>query len=77
MKRKRQKIPKARNPFVVAAKFRVAGVHDKPYKSKRKSEKQKFTEFIRTGARADDGDRLLICSRDANVGSNPSRFTII
>ena len=77
MARKRQKIPKQRNPFVAAAMFRVAGVHDKPYKAKRKREKQNFTEKIRTGARADDGDRLLICSSNANVGSNPSRFTNI
>lgn len=76
MKRKHQKVPKPRNPFVAAVMFKVAGAHDKPYKSKRKREKQNFTENIRTGARADDGDRLLICSRDANVGSNPSRFTI-
>ncbi len=77
MKRKRQKVPKQRNPFVAAAKFRVAGAHDKSTKAKRKREKQNFTEFIRTGARADDGDRLLICSSNANEGSNPSRFTII
>ena len=76
MKRKRQKIPKERNPFVAVAMFRKAGAHDKPHKAKRKREKQNFTENIRTGARVDDGDRLLICSRDANVGSNPSRFTI-
>jgi hypothetical protein len=42
MKRKRPKIPKPRNPFVAAAKFRVAGVHDKPYKSKRRNEKIKL-----------------------------------
>lgn len=77
MKRKRQKIPKQRNPYVAQARFRVAGAHDKPYKSKRKREKQNFTEFIRTGAREADGDRLLICSSNANVGSNPTRFTII
>ena len=76
MKQKRQKVPKQRNPFVAVAMFRVAGAHDKPYKSKRKREKQNFTENIRTGARADDGDRLLICSSNANVGSNPSWFTI-
>ena len=76
MKRKRQKVPKERNVFVAAALFRKAGAHTKTTKAKRKRENQNFTEFIRTGARADDGDRLLICSRDANVGSNPSRFTI-
>lgn len=42
MKHKRQKIPKARNPFVAAAKFRVAGAHDKPYKTKRRDEKIKL-----------------------------------
>jgi hypothetical protein len=77
MKRKRPKIPKARNPFVQHVMFRNAGAYDKPHKAKRKRERQNFTENIRTGARADDGDRLLICSRDANVGSNPSRFTNI
>ena len=35
------------------------------------------TKLLRTGARGADGDRLLICSRNANEGSNPSRFTII
>ena len=50
MARKRQKIPKERNPFVAAAMFRVAGAHDKPYKAKRKREKQNFTENIRTGS---------------------------
>lgn len=77
MKRKRQKVPKERNVFVAAALFRKAGAHTKTNKAKRKREKQDFTENIRTGARADDGDRLLICSRNANVGSNPSRFTNI
>lgn len=44
MKRKPNKVPKARNPFVTAAKFRVAGAHDKPYKSKRRSEKVKLRQ---------------------------------
>lgn len=77
MKHKRKPVPKERNVYVAAAMFRKAGAHTKTNKAKRKRESQAFTEFIRTGARADDGDRLLICSRDANVGSNPSRFTII
>ena len=42
MKRKRQKVPKQRNPFVAAIQFRVAGAHDKPYKSKRRNEKVKL-----------------------------------
>ena len=42
MKRKRVKVPKPRNPFVAAAKFRVAGVHDKPYKTKRRDNKIKL-----------------------------------
>lgn len=42
MKRKRQKIPKERNPFMAAALFRKAGVHDKPNKAKRRSEKVKL-----------------------------------
>ena len=50
MARKRQKIPKERNPFVADAMFRKAGAHDKPYKAKRKREKQNFTENIRTGS---------------------------
>jgi hypothetical protein len=50
MKRKRQKIPKPRNPFAAAAKFRSAGVHDKSNKAKRKLAKQNFTENIRTGS---------------------------
>lgn len=77
MKHKRKPVPKERNVYVAAALFRKAGAHTKTNKAKRKRENQNFTEFIRTGARADDGDRLLICSSDANVGSNPSRFTII
>lgn len=76
MKRK-PKVPKERNPFVAHLATKRSGAHGKTNKAKRKREKQDFTENIRTGARADDGDRLLICSRDANVGSNPSRFTII
>lgn len=50
MARKRPKVPKPRNPFVQHVMFRNAGTHDKPYKSKRKREKQNFTENIRTGS---------------------------
>lgn len=42
MKPKRQKVPKERNPFVAAALFRVAGAHDKPYKSKRAQAKREL-----------------------------------
>ena len=42
MKRKRQKIPKPRNPFVAAAMFRTAGAHDKPNKVKRRELKQEL-----------------------------------
>jgi hypothetical protein len=42
MKRKRQKVPKQRNPFVAAAQFRVAGAHDKPNKVKRRELKQEL-----------------------------------
>jgi hypothetical protein len=50
MKQKRPKVPKQRNPYVQHMTKRVAGAHDKPYKSKRKREKQNFTEKIRTGS---------------------------
>jgi len=56
MKPKCQRVPKERNPFVAAALFRVVGAHDKPYKSKRKREKQNFTENIRTGTQVDKGN---------------------
>lgn len=47
MKRKRQKVPKPRNPFVAAARFRVAGAHDKPYKVKRAEDKRFAKTFKR------------------------------
>lgn len=50
MKRKRPKIPKERNVFVAAARFRKAGAHTKTNKAKRKRENQNFTENIRTGS---------------------------
>jgi hypothetical protein len=42
MKRKPNKVPKSRNPFVAAARFRVAGAHDKPNKVKRRELKQEL-----------------------------------
>lgn len=42
MARKRQKIPKERNPFVADAMFRKAGAHDKPNKVKRQELKQEL-----------------------------------
>lgn len=42
MKRKTNKVPKPRNPFVAAAMFRSAGAHDKPNKVKRRELKQEL-----------------------------------
>lgn len=61
MKRKRTKIPKQRNPYVQHITKRVAGAHDKPYKSKRKQEKQNFTEHIRT--RSSEEEHLTLGKR--------------
>ena len=47
MKRKPNKVPKTRNPFVTAAKFRTAGAHDKTNKAKRRKMKM---ELLRTGS---------------------------
>ena len=47
MKRKRQKVPKQRNPFVAAAIFRVAGAHDKSNKAKRAEDKRFAKTFKR------------------------------
>lgn len=50
MKRKRDKAPKERNPFVQHAMFRSgAGVHDKPHKVKRASEKVAMKKRVRDG----------------------------
>lgn len=38
---------KPRNPFVVLAKFRKAGSHDKPTKSRRRQEKQILVKTIK------------------------------
>ena len=38
---------KLRNPFVVLAKFRKAGFHDKPTKSRRPQEKQILIKTIK------------------------------
>jgi hypothetical protein len=38
---------KPRNPFVVPAKFRNAGSHDKPTKSRRRQEKQILVKTIK------------------------------
>ena len=38
---------KPRNPFVVLAKFRKAGSHDKPTKSRRRQEKQILIKTIK------------------------------
>ncbi len=38
---------KPRNPFVVLAKFRKAGPHDKPIKSRRRQEKQILVKTIK------------------------------
>jgi hypothetical protein len=38
---------KPRNPFVVLAKFRKAGVHDKPPKSLRRKEKQNLAKTVK------------------------------
>ena len=43
MKRK-IKVPKERNPFVAHLATKRSGAHDKPYKSKRRSEKVKLRQ---------------------------------
>ncbi len=50
MKRKNKPAPKERNPFVQHAMFRSgAGVHDKPHKVKRASEKVAMKKRVRDG----------------------------
>jgi hypothetical protein len=61
MKQKRAKIPKQRNPYVQHMIKRVAGAHEKSHKSKRKQEKQNFTEFIRT--RSSEEEHLTLGKR--------------
>ena len=58
MKRKRQKVPKSRNPFVAAAMFRVAGAHDKSNKAKRRADKSALA-LVRNWGKLDP---------DANLG---------
>lgn len=53
MKRKRQKIPKQRNPYVAQALFRVAGTHDKPYKTKRAADKRFVAKLTRSWDKID------------------------
>jgi hypothetical protein len=53
MKRKRQKVPKQRNPYVAQARFRVAGAHDKPYKTKRAADKRFVEAFKRSWGKID------------------------
>ena len=49
MKRKTNKVPKARNPLVAATMFRKAGAHDKTNKAKRRSEKVKLKTLSSDG----------------------------
>ena len=49
MKRKTNKVPKARNPLVPAIMFRKAGVHDKTNKAKRRAEKVKLKTLSSVG----------------------------
>ena len=49
MKRKPNKVLKARNPLVAATLFRKAGAHDKSNKAKRRSEKVKLQTLSSVG----------------------------
>lgn len=55
MKRKPNKVPKPRNPFVSAALFRSAGAHDKPNKVKRAADKR-FLETLKRSRGTVDAD---------------------
>jgi len=46
MKRKPNKVLKARNPSVVAIRFRKAGAHDKTNKAKRRGAKVAFQQLM-------------------------------
>ena len=46
MKRKPNKVLKARNPAVAAIRFRKSGAHDKTNKAKRRSSKVAFMKDI-------------------------------
>jgi len=51
----KQKQKKERNPFVALALFRVAGAHDKPYKTKRAQDKSALKKQW-TGTQVDKGN---------------------
>lgn len=72
MKRKHRELPKERNVFVAAAKFRKAGAHTKTTKAKRKADKQRLLFDMRTGDPRGEGLGLLILYTNI-VGSSPTR----
>ena len=46
MQKQKLVVPRERNQFVVAALFKKAGSHRKPFKSLRRQEKQNFSKEV-------------------------------